>query len=88
MTKTTLSVEGMTCASCIEQVTEALAIDGVGHVEVNLDTGKVQVEHDAQVSQGRLIAALQQVGYDAMPDASAGESRVARKATCCGSSRR
>lgn len=85
MTKTVLNVEGMTCPSCIEHVGEALAIEGVGHVDVKLDAGTVEIDHDATISSGRLIAALQQAGYDATPAESwpAG-SRVTGKVTCCG----
>lgn len=84
MTKTTLNVEGMTCGSCIEHVTEALAIEGVAHVEAKLDAGTVEVDHEAQVSEARLIAALQQAGYEATSSAWPGRSRVTGKVTCCG----
>lgn len=85
MTKTVLNVEGMTCPSCIEHVSEALAIEGVSHIEVKLDSGTVEVEHEGSISSGRLIAALQQAGYEAMPAESwPGGSRVTGKVTCCG----
>lgn len=67
MSKTILTVEGMTCPSCIEQVSEALTIRGVANVEVLFDQGAVAVEHDQSVSAGPLIAALRSVGYEATP---------------------
>lgn len=65
MTKTILNVEGMSCASCISHVKDALALDGVANVEVRIDVGAAVIEHDARISTGRLIAALEQAGYEA-----------------------
>ena len=67
MSKTILRVEGMSCPSCVSHVSEALTIRGVANVDVLLDQGTVEVEHDATVSTGRLIAALEAAGYDATP---------------------
>lgn len=67
MSKTILSVEGMSCPSCIAHVSEALAIRGVSNVQVQLDQGAVEVEHDPSVSVGFLIAALEGAGYEATP---------------------
>jgi Cu+-exporting ATPase len=65
MTKTIFSVEGMSCASCIEHVKRALAIEGVANVDVRIDEAAVAVDHEPWVSTGRLIAALGQAGYEA-----------------------
>jgi copper chaperone len=67
MSKTILSVEGMSCPSCIAHVSEALAMRGVANVDVLFDEGAVAIEHDETVSSGRLIAALQNAGYEATP---------------------
>ena len=67
MSKTVLSVEGMSCPSCIKHINEALEIRGVGSVEVELENGLVAVEHDSSVSVGRLIAVLDNAGYEATP---------------------
>lgn len=67
MSKTILNVEGMTCGSCIAQVKEALALEGVARVDVTLADGIVAVDHVPAVSPGRLIAALQLAGYEATP---------------------
>jgi copper chaperone len=67
MSKTILNVEGMSCPSCIRHVSAALAIRGVAEVDVLLDRGQVAIEHDAKVSVGRLISALEAAGYPAKP---------------------
>ena len=67
MSRTILNVEAMSCPSCIEHVNEALAMRGVANIEVQLKAGTVAIEHDASVSVGRLIAALQSAGYEASP---------------------
>jgi Cu+-exporting ATPase len=65
MSKTILTVQGMSCASCVQQLNEALAIRGVTSVDVQLDEGVVAVDHDTSVSAERLIGALQGAGYAA-----------------------
>ena len=67
MSKTILNVEGMSCPSCVSHVREALTIQGVANVAVQLDRSAVEIEHDASVPIGRLIAALENAGYDARP---------------------
>lgn len=70
MSKTILSVTGMSCPSCIRHVSEALTMRGVSNVKVMLADGEVAIEHDATVPTGRLIAALNNAGYEATPRAS------------------
>ncbi len=48
-------------------VKQALALDGVANVDVRIDDGAVAVDHEARISTGRLIAALEQAGYEASP---------------------
>jgi copper chaperone CopZ len=67
MSKTILNVKGMSCPSCISEVSEALSLLGVTNVEVRFLEGAVEIEHAASVSSGRLIAALQVAGYEATP---------------------
>ena len=67
MTKTILHVEGMSCPSCIDHVAQALALEGVAKVDVQIDDGAVEIEHEPRVTTGRLIAALEQAGYEARP---------------------
>lgn len=61
-----LSIEGMTCASCVGRVEKALkAVPGVKHAEVNLATERAQVRFDAGVPPDRLVAAVVRAGYEA-----------------------
>jgi Au+-exporting ATPase len=78
----TLSIQGMTCASCVRRVEMSLSkVDGVGPVSVNLATERATVQGVADTQT--LIQAVQKVGYQArVVDAqSVGESAdaVARK---------
>ncbi|MFC7516668.1 heavy metal translocating P-type ATPase [Herbaspirillum sp. GCM10030257] len=60
-----LSISGMTCASCVTRVEKALKkVPGVTDATVNLATEKAQVK-SAGVSIDALIAAVQKAGYEA-----------------------
>ncbi|SDK60067.1 Au+-exporting ATPase [Methylophilus rhizosphaerae] len=61
-----LSVQGMTCASCVGRVEKALkALPGVVDATVNLATERATVRGTADVSA--LIFAVEKAGYDAKP---------------------
>ncbi|MDE3123582.1 MAG: copper-translocating P-type ATPase [Paracoccaceae bacterium] len=68
-TDTALTVEGMTCASCVGRIERALkAWPGVTGAEVNLATGSAVVHHLAgSVTPGELAAVVKRAGYDAAP---------------------
>ncbi|MDP1849652.1 MAG: heavy metal translocating P-type ATPase [Solirubrobacteraceae bacterium] len=61
-----LSIEGMTCASCVTRIEGKLnRLDGVS-ASVNYATEKASVDYDAQsVAPGQLIAAVEAAGYTA-----------------------
>lgn len=62
--KVELSIEGMTCASCVSRVEKALnAVTGVKNANVNLATERATVTGTASVES--LIAAIDKAGYDA-----------------------
>lgn len=62
----TLTVEGMTCPSCVAHVNRALRdLDGVEAVDVRLREGTVVVRHEAEVEL--LIEALREAGYPSSP---------------------
>ena len=65
MSKTILTVEGVSCPSCIEHLNKALAIGGVSNVDVRVEEGVIAVDHDATVSAGALISAVEKAGYAA-----------------------
>lgn len=61
-----LSIEGMTCASCVARVEKALKkVDGVQEATVNLATEQAWVQADASVNVEDLIRAVKKAGYDA-----------------------
>ncbi|MDW5316131.1 heavy metal translocating P-type ATPase [Rhizobium sp. PL01] len=61
---TELSIEGMTCASCVGRVERALkAIPGVTEAIVNLATERATIRGTADAAA--LIAAIEDAGYDA-----------------------
>lgn len=63
--QTKLTVDGMSCPSCMEHVRDALAIAGVQQVDVRIREGSVVVDHDANLAIGKLISALEASGYEA-----------------------
>ena len=68
MTQINLSVQGMTCGTCVKHVTNALdSLEGVEHVQVDLQSGRVQVVR-ASAKSDDLIHALDEVGYPSSLD--------------------
>ncbi|GAA4698499.1 heavy metal translocating P-type ATPase [Nocardioides conyzicola] len=65
LTESTLDIEGMTCASCVNRVTKALTrVDGVVDASVNLATETAAVTYDPQaVDAAMLSAAVEKAGY-------------------------
>lgn len=66
---TELSIEGMTCASCVGRVEKALSkVPGVKKASVNLATEKAQVEfYTGSVELEQLLSAVLKSGYKATP---------------------
>ena len=59
---TILSVDGMTCGNCVAAVTRELsAMEGIVGVDVNI--GKVTVEHKKDVSVADIKEAIMSAGY-------------------------
>jgi P-type Cu+ transporter len=65
LSESTLDIEGMTCASCVNRVQKALnRVDGVVEASVNLATETASVTYDpAAVAPGDLSAAVEKAGY-------------------------
>ncbi|GBD10392.1 Copper-exporting P-type ATPase A [bacterium HR23] len=63
--KATLPIQGMTCASCVAHVTEALqGVPGVARVTVNLATNRAYLEYDpATASIRSMRQAVEEIGY-------------------------
>ena len=71
---TDLRLGGMSCASCAASVERGLnQLDGV-HATVNFAVERAHVEHDADVSAGDLIAAVESTGYHAEVAAAPGSA--------------
>lgn len=66
MQKQTLNVTGMSCGHCQASVEGALkGLDGVSAVEVDLNSGKVEVTYDeSKVSLENMKEAVEEQGYD------------------------
>ncbi|MDQ3705348.1 MAG: heavy metal translocating P-type ATPase [Chloroflexota bacterium] len=66
-----LSVQGMTCASCVARVERSLKkVEGVEGASVNLATERVLVRYDPlQVGAAEMVAAIEKAGYHASPRA-------------------
>jgi P-type Cu+ transporter len=61
-----LDVTGMSCASCVHHVEQALAaVPGVESVSVNLATERAVVSAAGSVDASALLAAVRSAGYDA-----------------------
>ena len=75
----TLSIKGMSCASCVDKVEGALKNTGmVFDVSVNLLMGKATVELLPDVDRRLLFKAVKEVGYEASEEVSA-ETAVERE---------
>ena len=60
----TLPINGMTCASCVKRVEQALLkVAGVQQAQVNLATETASVVADAQLGLPMLALALSKAGY-------------------------
>ncbi|OZI53809.1 heavy metal translocating P-type ATPase [Bordetella genomosp. 5] len=74
------AIEGMSCASCVKRVQNALSgVPGVTQAQVNLATERAQVEAGAAVTPDALVAAIVQAGYEAHP-IQADDDHAARQA--------
>ena len=61
----TIFVNGMTCGHCINSVTEELSkINGVKRVEVDLASGKVDIDSNEEISKVKIEEAIKEAGYE------------------------
>lgn len=76
-----LSVQGLSCASCVGRAEASLlAVPGVVAASVNLASGQAQVRYLAGMSDaGTLARALTEAGYPARPVEEAGDEPAARR---------
>lgn len=65
---TTYEVKGMTCGHCAAAVTEELGnVGGVTAVDVDLESGRVDITSDAPLSVDDVRAAVDEAGYELVP---------------------
>lgn len=68
MTTTEYVVHGMTCAHCVQAVTEEVSgLTGVTDVAVDLDTGALTVVSDADLPLSEIERAVDEAGYTVDP---------------------
>lgn len=69
--KTVLRSNELSCPSCIEKIEKALtAIPGVTSAKVFFNTGRIEVEHDAErVKAEDLAKTIHAIGYQAQVSA-------------------
>lgn len=65
MQTTTYTVTGMTCSHCVASVTEEVSdVPGVSDVEVDLDSGRLNVTGPEPVDPQLVAAAVAEAGYE------------------------
>jgi Cu+-exporting ATPase len=67
LTELSLSVTGMTCASCVARIERFLArAEGVEDAAVNLATERATVRfHPDRIDRSGIVAAIEAAGYEA-----------------------
>jgi copper ion binding protein len=64
MTTRTWTVTGMTCEHCVASVTEEVSeLPGVRRVDVDLASGRLDVEADGSLSDADVRGAVEEAGY-------------------------
>lgn len=71
MATETYEVKGMTCGHCVNAVTNELKeIKGVSDVQVDLDSGQVEVTSDVPLDREKVTAAVEEAGYEVVSSGS------------------
>ncbi|MFL6073731.1 MAG: heavy-metal-associated domain-containing protein [Mycobacteriales bacterium] len=64
MNQTTVTVTGMTCAHCVQSVSEEVSqVGGVESVAVDLGSGRVTITSTAPVDLAAVRGAVEEAGY-------------------------
>jgi len=67
--QTTINVSGMTCGHCVSAVTMELSLlPTVTEVDVDLESGQVTITSDAALEQAQLATAIDEAGYELVPN--------------------
>ncbi len=82
LTKTHLSIHGMTCASCVNGIEKGLRAQiprGLFQVIISLVTHSGQFTHDSSIVSARQLAdAIEEMGYDVTLEANVQDDPIAR----------
>src|SRR5690348_9083696 len=83
ITRVTLPIEGMTCASCVNRIERYLRkADGVLEASVNLATERATVTIDpARTGRGELVGAVEAAGYEVRAEAAATDASPSAELT-------
>lgn len=66
-----ITVAGMTCGHCVAAVCDEISqLPGVHSVEVDLDSGAVDIRSAAELDRDALVAAVDEAGYTIVGPAS------------------
>jgi Cu+-exporting ATPase len=61
-----LSIQGMTCSTCVISVAKALqAVEGVTLVKVDLEEGMAEIRAKKEVDPNKLVEAVKKAGFEA-----------------------
>ena len=64
--KTILRSQELSCPSCVAKIEKALkAVAGVEEAVVHFNTGRIEVQHEADVKADDLVQTVRGVGYEA-----------------------
>lgn len=64
MSTTTVTVTGMTCGHCVSSVREEISsIPGVTGVDVDLVSGRVDIDSDTPIEDAAVAEAVDDAGY-------------------------
>ena len=67
--QTTINVSGMTCGHCVSAVTMELSLlPTVTEVDVDLESGQVTITSDTALEQAQLATAIDEAGYELVPN--------------------
>ena len=67
--QTTIKVSGMTCGHCVSAVTMELSLlPSVTEVDVDLESGQVTITSEAALEQAQLATAIDEAGYELVPN--------------------
>ena len=81
-----LSIDGMTCGSCVRHVSDALrSVAGVAGAQVDLGSGRATVSYDpTAVTTEAVLRSVEKAGYRASLEAGETGLPVQRGCSCCG----